>query len=230
MDIALKISQINSGNLSFSNEWLNGNWSNLYKYAETFALFIIGIATLSLFILLFKLLRKTKELPYENYFRVVQLFLFIGCITSIIIGLSFWYSLQETKLLLLSTSAIILCICVWGFIKVLPQLNDLLTPSQSEINVMKRTAELAEMNNTLLSMNLDLDRYNQAATRDILASTKLIGEQIQLIKDELRTFSVTEKRKLRRIENEKNNIETTCSTIYFDSDGKKYYAPKIKIR
>ena len=105
------------------------------------------------------------------------------------------------------------CITVWGFVKIYPQLLDLVSPAQSEMNVMKRTAELAEMNNNLISMHVDLDNYYQAANRDITLSTKIIGEQIQLIKNELGAFSVTEKRKLRRIENEKNSIESTVLTF-----------------
>jgi hypothetical protein len=62
-------------------------------------------------------------------------------------------------------------------------------------------------------MHVDLDNYYQAANRDITLSAKIIGEQIQLIKNELGAFSVTEKRKLHRIENEINTIESTVLTF-----------------
>jgi signal transduction histidine kinase len=206
-------SQLNFGSFSRTNEWINGNWINLFKYLELAAFIIIGLAFCFLFAITFKLLRKQKDLPFGNFLRVLQLFFFIGCISSVVYGLSIWFAFYETKILLLFASAIMLCITVWGILKIYPQLLDLVSPAQSEMNVMKRTAELAEMNNNLIRMHVDLDNYYQAANRDITLSAKIIGEQIQLIKNELGAFSVTEKRKLRRIENEKNSIESTVLTF-----------------
>jgi signal transduction histidine kinase len=196
-----------------ANEWINGNWFTFYKYLELSAFIIIGLAFSLLFAITFKLFRKQKEIPFSNFLRVLQLFFFIGCILSFVFGLGIWFGFYETKILLLFASAIMLCITVWGFVKIYPQLINLLTPTQSEMNVMKRTAELAEINNNLLSMHVDLDNYYQAANRDITSSIKIIGEQIQLVESELSTLSVTEKRKLRRIEKEINTIESTVLTF-----------------
>ena len=207
------LTQLNFGNFSMANEWINGNWFTFYKYLELSAFIIIGLAFCLLFAMTFKLFQKHKELPIDNFLRVLQLFFFIGCISSFVFGLSIWFGFYETKILLLFASAIMLCITVWGFVKIYPQLINLLTPAQSEINVMKRTDELAEINNNLIRMHVDLDNYYQAANRDITSSIKIIGEQIQLVESELSTLSVTEKRKLRRIEKEINTIESTVLTF-----------------
>ena len=207
------LTQLNFGNFSTANEWMNGNWITFYKYLELSSVIIIGLAFCLLFAMTFKLFQKQKELPIDNFLRVLQLFFFIGCISSFVFGLGIWFGFYETKILLLFASAIMLCITVWGFVKIYPQLINLLTPTQSEMNVMKRTAELAEINNNLLSMHVDLDNYYQAANRDITSSIKIIGEQIQLVESELSKLSVTEKRKLRRIEKEINTIESTVLTF-----------------
>ena len=207
------LTQQNFVKLPIANEWMNGHWISFFKYLELFALIVIGLVFCLLFALMFKLIRNQKERPFGNFLRVLQLFFFIGCISSVVVGLSSWFGFYETKILLLTASAIMLCITVWGFMKIYPQLNDLITPAQSEMNVMKRTSELAEMNNNLITMHVDLDNYYQAANRDIIISAKIIGEQIQLIKNELRILSVTEKRKIRRIEIEKNAIESTVLTF-----------------
>ena len=207
------LTQLNFGNFSIANDWMNGNRITFLRYLELSAFIIIGLAFCILFAITFKLLRKQKELPFGNVLRVLQLFFFIGFISTVVFGMSIWYEFYETKILLLSATAIFLCITVWGSMKIYPHLLDLVSPAQSEKNVMKRTAELAEMNNNLISMHVDLDNYYQAANRDITLSSKIIGEQIQLMKNELRSFSVTEKRKLRRIEKEINTIESTVLTF-----------------
>jgi signal transduction histidine kinase len=207
------LTQLNFGNFSIANEWINGNLINFYKYIELSAIIIIGLAFCLLFVFSFKLLRKQKEFPFVNFLRILQLFFFIGFISSVVFSLSFWFGFYEAKILLLTAVAIMLCITVWGLIKIYPQSLELVTSAQSEMNVMRRTAELAEINNHLISMHVDLDNYYQAANRDITLSTKIIGEQIQLIKNELGAFSVTEKRKLRRIENEISTIESTVITF-----------------
>jgi signal transduction histidine kinase len=207
------LSQLNFGKFSMAKEWMNGNWITFYKYIELSAIIIIGLAFCLLFIFSFKLLGKQKERPIGNFLRVLQLFFFIGFISSVVFSLSSWFGFYETKILLLTAAAVMLFITVWGFMKIYTHLFDLVSPAQSEMNVMKRTAELAEMNNNLISRHVDLDNYYQAANRDITLSAKIIGEQIQLIKNELGAFSVTEKRKLRRIENEINTIESTVLTF-----------------
>ena len=207
------LTQLYFGKFSNANDWMNGNWITFYKYIELFAIIIIGLAFCLLFIFSFKLLRKQKECRIGNFLRVLQLFFFIGFISSIVFSLSIWFGFYETKILLLSAAAIMLCITVWEFVKIYQHLLDLVSTAQSEMNVMRRTAELAEINNNLISMHVDLDNYYQAANRDITLSAKIIGEQIQLIKNELGTFSVTEKRKIRRIENEINTIESTILTF-----------------
>ena len=207
------LSQLNFGKFSMANEWMNGNWITFYKYLELLSIIIIGLAFCLLFIFSFKLLRKQKERPIGNFLRVLQLFFFIGFISSVVFSLSIWFGFYETKILLLAAAAIMFCITVWGFMKIYTHLFDLVSPAQSEMNVMRRTAELAEMNNNLISMHVDLDNYYQAANRDITLSAKIIGEQILLIKNELGAFSVTEKRKLHRIENEINTIESTVLTF-----------------
>jgi signal transduction histidine kinase len=196
-----------------ANELINGNWFTFYKYLELSAFIIIGLAFSLLFAITFKLLRKQKEIPFVNFLRFLQLFFFMGFISSVVFGLSIWFGLYETKIIFLLASAIMLCITVWGFIRIYSHLINLLTPAQSEINVMKRTDELAEINNNLIQMHVDLDNYYQAANRDITSSIKIIGEQIQLVERELSKLSVTEKRKLRRIEKEINTIESTVLTF-----------------
>ena len=207
------LTPLNFGNFSMANEWINGHWISFFKYLELSAFIVVGLVFCLLFALMFKLIQKQKERPFGNFLRVLQLFFFIGFISSVVFSLSIWFGFYETKILLLSAAAIMFCITVWGFMKIYSQFLDLVSPAQSEINVMKRTAELAEINNNLISMHVDLDNYYQAANRDITLSTKIIGEQIHLIKNELGAFSVSEKRKLRRIENEKNSIESTVLTF-----------------
>ncbi|RTY87674.1 PAS domain-containing sensor histidine kinase [Flavobacterium sp. RSP15] len=127
----------------FMPRWICGQWSETLGWLYIMANIAIGVAYLSIPILLFKFLKKRKEKIYNRVFICFILFIFFCGTTHIVDAIIFWIPLYRLNAIVLSMTALISWITVFVLYRFLPKALQYRSPADLQLIIEEQTKDLA---------------------------------------------------------------------------------------
>lgn len=147
---------------SWPARWHCGNWSGFHGWLYIISSLLIAAAYFSIPLLLFILIRKTKNrLPFLGIFWLFILFILACGLTHIMDATMFWFPVYRVSAIVLLVTAIVSWAAVIALYKVLPKALALKSPAELERIIALRTIELTDTNEELITKNVELKKAKQ---------------------------------------------------------------------
>lgn len=127
----------------FMPRWICGQWSETLGWLYIMANIAIGVAYLSIPILLYKFVKKRKEKIFNRVFICFILFIFFCGTTHIVDAIIFWIPLYRLNAVVLSMTALISWITIFVLYRFLPQALQYRSPADLQLIIEEQTKDLA---------------------------------------------------------------------------------------
>jgi two-component system, chemotaxis family, sensor kinase Cph1 len=147
---------------SWPARWHCGNWSGFHGWLYIISSLLIAAAYFSIPVLLFLLIRKTKnKLPFLGIFWLFILFILACGLTHVMDATMFWFPVYRVSAIVLLATAIVSWAAVIALYKVLPKALTLKSPAELERIIAHRTVQLTDTNEELQTRNSELKKAKQ---------------------------------------------------------------------
>ena len=126
--------------------WHCGNWSDFHGWLYIISDIAIGAAYFSIPVLLYRIIRKRKDLPFPRIIWLFIAFIVLCGTTHFIDALSFWWPAYRLNALIRLFTAAVSVLAVFSLAKILPVILNLRTEAQLAKEVEERKkAEAANL-------------------------------------------------------------------------------------
>lgn len=151
---------------SWPARWNCGRWTPFHGWLYIISNILIAIAYFSIPLILFYVIKKTKnKLPFQKIFWLFLIFILACGFTHVFDALMFWYPVYRMSAIALFITAVVSCAAVVGLYKIIPGALALKSPVMLEKIIRERTEELDKSNKYLTKINLQLEESQKAAEK-----------------------------------------------------------------
>ena len=126
----------------FMPRWQCGSWTSAHGWMYILSNLNIGIAYLTIPLMLVLFIRKRKDAPFPKIFLLFSLFIITCGLTHIVDATMFWTPLYRLNAVLLFITAIISTITVGALYKTMPKALSFKSPAELQLIIDQQTAEL----------------------------------------------------------------------------------------
>lgn len=127
----------------FMPRWICGQWSETLGWLYIMANIAIGLAYLSIPILLYKFVKKRKERMFNRVFICFMLFIFCCGTTHFMDAIIFWNPLYRLNAVILIMTALISWITVFVLYRFIPKALQYRSPADLQLIIEEQTKDLA---------------------------------------------------------------------------------------
>ncbi|WP_395047986.1 ATP-binding protein [Flavobacterium sp.] len=127
----------------FMPRWICGQWSETLGWLYIISNIAIGLAYLSIPILLYKFIKKRKERIFNRVFICFMLFIFFCGTTHFVDAIIFWIPLYRLNAVILSMTALISWITIFVLYRFLPKALQYRSPADLQLIIEEQTKDLA---------------------------------------------------------------------------------------
>lgn len=126
----------------FMPRWICGQWSDTLGWLYILANVSIGLAYLSIPILLYKFVKKRKEKVFNRVFTCFMLFIFFCGTTHFMETIIFWYPLYRLNAVILILTALVSWITVFVLYRFIPKALQYSSPADLQLIIEEQTKDL----------------------------------------------------------------------------------------
>ncbi|WP_291128497.1 sensor histidine kinase [Flavobacterium sp. UBA7682] len=127
----------------FMPRWICGQWSDTLGWLYIMANIAIGLAYLSIPILLYKFVKKRKERIFNKVFICFMLFIFFCGTTHFMDAIIFWFPLYRLNAVVLCMTALVSWITVFVLYRFIPKALQYRSPDDLQVIIEEQTKDLA---------------------------------------------------------------------------------------
>jgi len=142
--------------------WHCGTWSDFHGWLYIISDIGIWAAYFAIPLLLIKLLRKRKDIPFHKVFLLFVAFIMLCGLTHLIDALIFWWPAYRLSALLRFITAVVSIFTVYALYRIMPLMFNLRTVTELELEIEKRriVEEKLMLNEIALNRSLELTTQN----------------------------------------------------------------------